>query len=150
MKFLSVVVSLLFVANVSFGQSFFKPLPKVAHPSNTFGARALVATPTDSTLNAWRPTATAAYAEPGNIAMAGVGLAFQHLKWDVTNMRWQSQWSIGAYGFAGGSVAPQTPSDIISLGVLFGFYNDLIRLGPIYNTNGKFGAAISIGVNFNN
>lgn len=102
-----VLISLLFVCNMVSAQYIFKPIPKVMQSNRPFGIRAMATTQPDSTMNAIRPTATAAYAEPGNIAMAGVGL-------------------------------------------LFGFYNDLIRLGPIYNMNGKFGAALSVGVNFNN
>lgn len=150
---LCLFAALLLTFQISFGQSFFKPIPKVKAPTVSLFSRVMGAslTPADSTINAIRPTAAiSAYAEPGNILMAGVGIAYQHLKYDYTNVRWQSQWSVGIYGFAGGSVAPQTPSDLISVGILAGFYNDLIRVGPIYNMNGKFGAAISIGINFTN
>lgn len=154
MKFKALLISLLFISTISQAQSLFKPIAKPAavvnqHPS--FAPRALAPTATtDSTLNAWRTTAAAVYGIPGNIAMGGVGLAYQHLKYDYTNTRWQAQWSVGAYAFAGGSVAPSTPADIMSVGILAGFYNDLIRVGPIYNMNGKFSLGVSVGINFNN
>lgn len=151
MKFKVLLISLLFIGTISQAQSLFKPIAKPAAQHLTLTPRALAPTTTvDSTLNAWRTTAAAVYGIPGNIVIAGVGLAYQHLKYDYTNTRWQSQWSVGAYAFAGGSVAPSTPADIISVGILAGFYNDLIRVGPIYNMNGKFSLGVSVGINFNN
>lgn len=101
-------------------------------------------------MNAWRPMANiAAYAEPGNILMAGAGLSYQHLKWDITNQRWNCQWSVAAMGWAGGSVAPKTPADIISYGIMFGVLNNTIMVGPALNA-GKLIGVISIGINFNN
>lgn len=104
----------------------------------------------DSLLNAVRFTAIALYAEPNNIACAGVGLAYQHQKFDVANMRWQSQYSVGLYAVAGGSVAPKTPTDVVSVTALFGFLNDVIRIGPMYNFKSGWGFAVAFGANFNN
>ncbi len=143
------------------GQSFFKPLRKVteyysvAHnkfvsPENGLPMIRTVMQPKDSTMNSWRPLANiAAYAEPGNILMAGAGLSYQQLKWDIVNQRWDCQWSIAAMGWAGGSVAPKTPADIVSYGLLFGFLNNAIMIGPALNA-GKVIGVISIGINFNN
>ena len=130
----------------SYSQSFFKPVPKL-YTGARFN-RALAAK--DSVMNAWRPLANiAAYAEPGNILMAGAGVSYQHLKWDGTNQRWNCQWSLAAMGWAGGSVAPKTPADIVSYGLLLGFLNNKIMVGPALNA-GKLIGVISIGINFNN
>lgn len=129
-------------------QSFFKPVPKVNARTN-FAFRAITVTK-DSTMNAWRPLVNiAAYAEPGNILMAGAGLSYQHLKWDITNQRWNCEWSVAAMGWAGGSVAPKTPADIMSYGIMFGVLNNTVMAGPAINS-GKLIAVISIGINLNN
>lgn len=101
-------------------------------------------------MNAFRPiTNIAAYAEPGNILMAGAGISYQHLKWDATTAKWDCLWSISAMGWAGGSVAPKTPTEAISYGVMFGFLNNLIMVGPALNGN-KLQAVISVGISLNN
>lgn len=157
MKRILCLLAMLVCIN-SYGQSFFKPLPR----STEFYTERIrsynpnqplirtIAFLKDSTLNAWRPLANiAAYAEPGNILMAGAGLSYQHLKWDVINQRWDCQWSIAAMGWAGGSVAPKNPADIVSYGIMFGVLNNTIMAGPALNA-GKLIAVISIGINFNN
>lgn len=107
---------------------------------------------TDSTLSTWRIiSVAAAYAEPNNILMAGVGYGYQRLKYDYADAKWLCQWSISPVAFAGGSVAPSTPSSVMSVGVLAGVDNNLVLAGPIYNFGLKqFGVAVSIGINFNN
>jgi len=133
-------------------QSPFKPVPRVvtfaAH--NPFAKAAIVQK--DSSLNAWRIiSVAAAYAEPGNILMAGIGYGYQHLSWDYTAEKWICKWSISPVAFAGGSVAPSTPASVMSVGVLGGINNNLIMAGPVYNFGTKqFGVAVSIGINFNN
>lgn len=151
MKLLILCAVLLSMAGSVSAQSFFSSVPKPAVIKKSAFTRSVVAAPVqDSTLNAFRATSAGAYGVPGNIAMAGVGVSYQHMKYDFTNVRWQTQWSVGAYGFAGGSVAPKSPSDIITGAVLVGFYNDLIRVGPGINMNGNLMGVISVGINFNN
>lgn len=151
MKFkLFLCATLLVWAIASDAQSMLYSVPKpVQVTRNPFIRATTLATP-DSTLNVFRATSAAAYGVPGNIAMAGIGISYQHMKYDYTNVRWQTQWSIGGYGFAGGSVAPKSPADIITGAVLFGFYNDLIRVGPGINMNGNLMGVVSVGINFNN
>lgn len=143
-------VLLILLVSIAAAQSPFRGLPKIDMKRTRF-FHAL--TPTqDTTMNAWRFIANvAAYAEPGNILMAGVGYGYQHLKYDYTNAKWNAQWSVCAVGFAGGSVAPTTPASIVSLGVMAGFNNNLFMLGPIYNPGTKqFAVALSIGISLNN
>jgi hypothetical protein len=126
-------------------QSFFKPLPRVTRMNF-----AMASGQTDSILNAFRPiTNIAAYGEPGNILMAGAGVSYQHLQWDVVAQKWNCLWSISAMGWAGGSVAPSTPAQIGSYGILFGVLNNLIMAGPAIN-DGKLMAVVGIGINLNN
>lgn len=142
--------SLLIISRLS-AQSFFKPIPKREHVvSNGYSFRALTNTSMDSTMNAFRPIANiAAYAEPGNILMAGAGISYQHLKWDIASQKWNCQWSVSGIMWAGGSVAPKTPVDAISYGVMFGVLNNLIMVGPAINGN-KVIATIAIGISLNN
>jgi hypothetical protein len=149
MKYL-LIASLLFLCYGASAQSSFKALPKVYHATNPF-AHAAVATP-DSTMNAWRFIANiAAYSEPGNILMAGVGYGYQHLVWVPSTQKWNCQWSISPVAFAGGSVVPNTPASVMSVGILGGIVNNTIMAGPVYNFGTKqFGVAISVGINLNN
>lgn len=133
-------------------QDFFKAVPRPARASEgAFSARAAIALP-DSILNAWRPiTNIAAYAYPGNLLMAGAGFGYQHLVYSSTTQRWVCQWSVNVLGFAGGSVAPSTPASVASVGIMGGFDNNLVMIGPSYNFGTKqIGATVSIGINFNN
>ena len=150
MKFI-LLLSILFISASVYAQSPFKPLAKVKVAARNPFARATTVLP-DSTTNAWRFIADiAAYAEPGNIAMAGIGYGYQHLKWDYTNQKWNCIWSLNAVGFAGGSVVPSTPASIASVGVMVGIDNNLFMAGPIYNPGTKqFGIAVSVGISFNN
>lgn len=156
------MILLMAIAIVSTGslsaQSFFKPVPKVAsHPALVRGAYGVIGpdqplpTPgTDSSVNAFRPIANlAAYAEPGDVLMAGAGVSYQHLTWNVASQKWYCPYSISALAFAGGSVAPNMPSQIARVGVMIGVWNNKIMIGPA--TDGKrVMAVVGLGVSFNN
>lgn len=145
------IAAALLIGCSTYAQSFFKPIPKrekTVQVAQRF--RALVNTSMDSTMNAFRPIANiAAYAEPGNILMAGAGVSYQHLKWDVSNQKWNCQWSVSGLMWAGGSVAPQTPVQAISYGIMFGAFNNLIMIGPAINGN-KVIATVAVGISLNN
>jgi hypothetical protein len=81
--------------------------------------------------------------------MAGAGLPYQHLKWIPTTKKWYCEWSVSAMGWAGGSVAPSTPAQAVSYGIMVGFYNNLIMVGPALNGN-KVQAVVSVGISLNN
>lgn len=143
-------LGLSLVTSLAMSQSIFKPLPKVTPKFNY--ARAVTITATDSTLNAWRPIANiAAYAEPGNLLMAGVGFGYQHLTWNPSTAKWSSVWSVSGVAFAGGSTAPSSPASVMSIGAMLGLQNNLLMLGPIYNFGTKqIGIAVSVGIDLNN
>jgi hypothetical protein len=148
MKLSILLIAALFIVEAVNAQSPFKPLPKLA-VVNKFAKD--VFTP-DSTIQAWRFIANiAAYAEPGNIAEAGLGYGYQWLKYDYTTQKWYANASVSLVAFAGGSVAPSTPSSIMSGAVMAGFLNNLFMVGPQYNFGTKqFGIAVSIGISLNN
>lgn len=162
---LFLLVVLLFTIGGLSAQSFFKPVPKVKAQASPITYRGILSTNNqlvispdqplpvpgkDSSVNAFRPIANmVAYAEPGNILMAGAGLSYQHLNWNLTTQKWYCAWSVSAMGWAGGSVAPKTPADAVSYGVMFGVLNNQIMVGPAINS-GKAQAVISIGISFNN
>ncbi len=160
---LKIIILTLLTLNVNLhfccAQSFFKPVPKVkAAPmrysvGNPFAAPQTVlpaSAAKDSTMNAFRPIANlAAYAEPGHILMAGAGFGLQHLKWDASTQKWYCEWSVSAMGWAGGSVAPATPAQIVSYGVMVGLFNNMVMVGPAINS-GKLQAVVSLGISFNN
>jgi hypothetical protein len=146
-------VLLLLATHSCTGQSFFETLPKAQAPAfagNRFYKMAVPTPVVDSTMNAIRPLANiVAYGEPGNILMAGAGVSYQHLKWIPSTQKWYCEWSVAAMGWAGGSVAPSTPAQAVSYGLMVGILNNLIMVGPALNGN-KVQAVISIGVNLNN
>lgn len=151
MKVLLFAAAMILLSHSLLAQSFFKPIPKREQVvSNGYSFRALTNTSMDSTMNAFRPVANiAAYAEPGNILMAGAGISYQHLKWDLTSQKWDCKWSLSGIMWAGGSVAPKTPVDAISYGVMFGILNNLIMVGPAINGS-KVIATVAIGISLNN
>lgn len=131
------------------------PVPKakaytLVHKLDATSAPVDILTASDSILNTWRPIASiAVYIEPGNIAAAGVGISYQHLKYLQATQKWTCVWSVSPMVFGGGSVVPSTPAQIISEGILFGFDNNLIMVGPVLNGT-KLGFAVSIGISLNN
>lgn len=143
-------VFLIFSAFIGYSQSPFKSLPKIPTMRPTF-SRATPVQP-DSSITAARFVADiAAYAEPGNILMAGVGYGIQGLKYNYDTQKWNANWSVSAVAFAGGSVVPTTPASIISVGILGGVLNNTVMAGPIYNFGTKqFGVAVSFGISLNN
>jgi len=152
MKKLTLFISMALIVSVSFSQSAFKRLPKpaaaaVSAKNLKYGA---TVSATDSVFNAFRfVTNIAAYAYPGNIAMAGAGLSYQHLDYNFATQKYTCKWSVSGMMWAGGSLAPKNPSEAVSFGVLFGAFNNLIMVGPAIN-GGKAQAVVSIGINLNN
>jgi hypothetical protein len=157
MKYLFAVL-LIFAVNSAFSQTLFARLPRL-NPYNAphvqelgIQPHAATITPTDSIFNAIRPIVIGtAYAYPGNLLMAGAGLSYQHLDYNYGTQLYSCTWSVSVIGFAGGSVVPSTPASIMSVGIMGGYLNNAIELGPIYNFGTKqFGIAAAWGINFNN
>lgn len=149
------IALLVFASTAIHAQSFLHSLKSPTTMGLKTHKLGLVLGTVDSsnlTINAFRPQASiVAYSEPGNILMAGVGGGYDHLKWVPATKSWSVVWSVNAMAFAGGSVAPNTPSSVMSVGILGGVDNNLILAGPVYNFGTKqFGVAVSIGINFNN
>lgn len=141
------------------GQSFFKPLPKpqakisygLVSPFSTVPPNVPLPIPTkDSTIKAFRPIVNlAAYGEPGDFLMSGAGVSYQSLTFQTSTQKYYCNYSISLLGFAGGSVAPNTPSQIARVGIMFGVWNNKIMAGPC--TDGKrVMAAVGIGISLNN
>jgi hypothetical protein len=163
-----VLVILVFASICSLGanaQSFFSRLPKYAPPQKAqlndmaFAPRALIYTApvTDSIYNAFRPiVVAAAYSEPGNILMAGIGVAYQHVDYNYATQLTSVKWEVAGVGFAGGSVIPNSIASIVTAGILGGLpiQGVPILAGPDYNfgapKGNKIGFAITATINLNN
>jgi hypothetical protein len=146
MKYVLFVLLTLFVGQV-FSQSIMKPVPK---PGTVSFRAAANLKANDSLLTAFRPTAViTGYGFPGNILMAGVGISWEHLKYDFVKMKWVSRYSIAAVGMAGGSVAPQTVAAITTVAILVGILNNAVNAGVGYNGN-KLLAVVSVRINLIN
>src|SRR5580700_4562249 len=130
MKYLLIAILSLFLFTCATAQSPFKPVPKPATSRvRAFAAiadSAVVAPITaDSVTTAFRLIADiAAYSEPGNIAMAGIGYGYQKLTYSSTTQKWTCNWSVSGFAFGGGSVVPSTPASVVSVGVLGGLLNN--------------------------
>lgn len=149
-KLMLVLFSLAFLATSCVAQSFLKPLPKVSVTHSMKLNVNSVAVVTDSTMNAFRPIASvAAYTVPGNILLTGAGISYQHLKWDAVKQKWTSVWSIAGLGYVGAPLDPTQPASNFGYGLLVGFLNNLIMVGPTLNGNKVYGT-IAIGVSLNN
>jgi hypothetical protein len=166
--FTAVLVAFLLMACVGANaQSIFEPVPKINQAFVKLGVNRMgVPAPPDSTVNLFRPTAVASISFPGNIAQAGFGMSYQHLKYDFDKARWQSVYSFGLYALGGATTGtqPAQPPVISNQGIigvasvsfLVGFAGDIIRLGPQYNFQvppgykTHWGISAVIGLNFNN
>lgn len=134
-------------------QSFFKPLPKLQQPIATAQRNIItktVVTATDSTYGALRPIFVgAAYSLPDRHLMAGVGFGFQNITYNYTTGRSYCNYSISAIGFGGGAIAPTSPDQVVSYGIMLGALNNTVMAGAAINS-GKVNFVVSIGINFNN
>jgi len=148
MKKCRIFVALLLTVGSTYGQSIFKPVPKVAfHPRAFPGA-----TLPDSTINAFRPVVgVAAFSEPGNQLMTGAGLGYQHLKWNYTTAKWEAEYSLSLLGWAAGSVSPGPQIPAFAFGPSVGFFNNLILAGWGWDVTHRQGIYfLSLGISLNN
>lgn len=148
MKYLLILL-LLVASSVARSQSLFKAYPKPILHKLTLSLSDSSATPTASLFALRAIVFPAAYSVPGNILMAGSGLGIQKLTFHDDTQKWYCNYSISAVGFAGGSVVPATPAQIMSYGVMIGGFNNLIAGGAVLNGN-KVQAVISLGISLNN
>lgn len=152
MKFVLFIIAICFSCALS-AQSFFKPLPKLKDPNQ--GMQRSIITPTvvtdlDSSYGVLRPMAIAgAYSLPDRHLMAGVGFGFQNITYNYATQRNYCNYSISLVGFAGGAIAPTSPDQVVSYGLLIGALNNTVMAGAAVNS-GRVNFVFSIGINFNN
>lgn len=134
-------------------QSFFKPLPKLQQRTISQQRNIIsrtVVTATDSSYGAFRPIFVgAAYSLPDRHLMAGVGFGFQNITYNYATQRSYCNWSVSAIGFGGGAIAPTSPDEVVSYGILLGALNNTVMAGAALNS-GRVNLVVSIGINFNN
>lgn len=158
MKFILALAGVLFIGSASFGQGMFSRLYK---PNYTFAqypsaksAHANAAVVPDSiaisapTMQAFRFVANAAtYAEPNHIAMAGMGVSYQWLKYNATSQTWVSTLSVNGLLYGGGSVTPPNTA-VYGAGLSVGVLNNAITLGGAYIIP-THSVVFTIGANIN-
>lgn len=141
-------------AQTGFSQSFFKSMPKVAQvqKAHVFSMTLAPTALPDSFTNAFRPiVGVAAFSEPGNQLMTGAGVSYQHLKWDYSAQKWQSEWSVSGLAWAAGSVSPGPQTPAFAAGPALGLFNNLILVGGAYDfTHKQWIAVLSLGISLNN
>lgn len=150
----TVIFALAFLAvgATASAQSFFKRLP--APNSKSFSitsdrAGNIVITEPVSTMNAFRPIVNvASYGVPGNTALSGAGISYQHLKFDETSQKWNAVWSIN--GLAWYSVPLSgNENNRVAYGIAGGLMNNLLLVGVAYDGT-KFLGTVGIGISLNN
>jgi hypothetical protein len=137
--FLFLCLSVVFTTSCS--AQFFKPLPRPAMlREGHFGLA------TDSVINSFRPvvSVTALLADGTQLA-GGLGIGFQHNKWDVPSQAWVTQWSLSAIGFVGTNGNQITGTG----GLVFGFLNFISAGGGYDFTQKKFVLITGAQLHFN-
>ncbi len=147
---MSKVIAIIMILSISVSassQGFFKPLSKKPEYNNLKGAHV---TSSDSTFFSVRPIANiAAMSLPAFQAMAGAGIGLQNITYNYNSQRYYCNYSINGIMFAGGNIAPATPTPTLTYALMIGFLNNLIMIGPGLN-GGKIQGIISIGISLNN
>jgi hypothetical protein len=158
MKIKSILLlSVIFTLAASFcysQKSFFHALPKIEQrPKLNINP---IVTSTDSTFFGVRPVASLlAYSLPNQNLQAGAGISLQRLRYTYATQSYYTDYSISLVGFAGGTLAPSTPSGVVSIGLLGGILNNVVQIGPAYNfspiaTAHKWQIMVALGISFNN
>lgn len=164
---MKVLLFLLFVVITGTASAqFFGRLKPLAQPkqSRTVGrniALSPVVTATDSTFWGLRPIVTAATGFIGGTvkAMAGTGISYQNLTYNYATGKYYANYAISALVFAGGSVIPTKPTDVMSAGIMLSFLNNTVGVGafggnvassPTDDKKFKIGFMTTYTINFNN
>ncbi len=132
MKLLLVFILAAFSISAN-AQSFFKPLPL---PGNA----KVSATANPAIQNSFRPIigVTASITDGTQLA-GGVGISYQHNKFDDQSQAWITQYSVSGLAFL------DTQGSVLA-GLGFGFLN-LFNVGPLYNFGTKkFGIMTGITI----
>jgi hypothetical protein len=170
MKFILIIAFLFCIGTVANAQSPFKAEPLLQYRALSVRSMALSTVPAaisplpsvtqaDSIVNAWRFTANIS---PGGYTfngtyqvMAGAEFGWQHQSYSYATQTYTVIYSINAAWFPINSANGFTSlSGISSVAALFGFDNNLIQFGPMYNPNApanqKWGVCAVIGITLNN
>lgn len=148
MKFRILILSLLVAFSFSSQaqvSSIFKPLPKPRSFVSFNGATLA----SDSISNSIRPivNVTASVSNGASLA-GGVGIGFQHNKWDVASQSWLTVYSVSAVGFLGTNGSKITGTGAVIFGIPG--TNGLIGIGPGYDfTNGVWVLMTGVQIKFN-
>lgn len=142
MKFKLLLLSMLTVFSLSLSaQGLFKPLPK---PDGSYSGK--MALSGDSVMNSIRPlVGVTAIVSDGTQLAGGIGIGFQHLKFNQPSQSWIMQYSVSALAFLGSNGTNAT----FTGGVVVGFLN-LFQIGGGYDFTSKRAVLLTgIGIQFN-
>jgi hypothetical protein len=172
MKFKLILALGLLLSIGAKAQSPFKAEPKLALPQHAlrYDRYGTVNPLTDSIVNAWR---FGVAVSPVGVtfagvyqASAGVEFEYEHQDYNYATQTYRVLWSGGVAWIPINTSTPITGiNQLESIGALFGFDNDLIKVGPFYNPNtpgpivngvqqpagfkDRVGAWMAIGINLN-
>ncbi|HEY4288282.1 MAG TPA: hypothetical protein VGN00_14355 [Puia sp.] len=149
--FLSLIAIITFASCSA--QSFFKPIPKQPQRARfiqVYGD-SVIASPSVPTTTAFRPILNAVtYSEPDHIAMAGIGVSYQWLKYNNTTQKWETTFAINGLFYGGAGLASPNQG-IYAAGPSISLLNGFISFGGAYNfTTKKIGPTLGINVQLNN
>lgn len=124
------------IAQVSFGQSFFRPLAKpVAYSSVKMTLTDSSTTPLpDSTFTGIRPAGPSlVYGYPGNNLMAGIGIGYEHDTYTASTGAWYNNYTAALMVYGGGAVAPTNQQAVVAIGPLVSLLNKHVSVGVAYD-----------------
>jgi hypothetical protein len=163
-KIVSILAVFLLLANVTFAQSFFSPIPKPAQPAVIIHPRLSIGqvdsailkndTPVtgQATYVGFRPTTTAVYGYNGStsVLLIGIGASYEHDTYQQSTGKYYTDWSIAALAYGGGSTS-QHPGDVIAAGLNVSFLNKLLSAGVAYDFVGhRVFPTLGVSVSLNN
>lgn len=146
-KKISIVIGLLLLSSVSFGQSMFKPLPLTPKKSAIHRmalSRAVVA-PTDSLPNiseghfqGFRFSGPdMAFAVPDFSVYTGLGIDWVSATADPATGKWVYNFTIGPRVYGGANLSVPTVQAIGAIGIRATFLKGWLAVGAIYNLTTK-------------
>lgn len=138
MKFKVLLAALLFIGASASAQykgfnGFFSPMSKPAAVKANPFAHSTTPLP-DSTFLGFRPVASVVVqAYPGGIALAGIGVSFEHDTYNASTGNFYTDWSFALLGYAGGNVAPTSVQGVTAAGLNVSLFNKRLSVGGAYN-----------------
>lgn len=155
MKVSILILICIFSSYALSAQGFFNSIPKPKGLANVRKGQALTAVQLDaSVMNAFRPvTNIASYIIGDNVKessiITGVGVGYEHLKYNTETENWRIIWSINALLYGRVALGNESNGKKLMYGLSVGAFDNLLMVG--FATDGVNGyGTIGVGIPLNN